>query len=196
MTSLNTLWGLIGLGNPGSSYLHTRHNIGQQFLFAYANKYGNSQWQEKFLGQFCTKEIQGIKTHCLFPTTYMNLSGKSVSKLCQFFKIPPPFLLVLHDELDLPFGTLSFKKGGGTAGHNGLKSLQLELQDTNFWRLRLGIGRPTHPSFDVSSFVLGKFFPEEEQDLLAFQEFSFKALDCFFTSGPEKALQQFNKKKF
>ena len=112
---------IVGLGNYGTKYESTRHNIGWD-IFEYLSFKDRLIWKEKFKGVFASHSVNGVKYHFLKPQTYMNLSGESVAPLCSFFKVKIEDILVLHDELDLPFGTVAFKKGGGLAGHNGLKS--------------------------------------------------------------------------
>ena len=123
----------------------------------------------------------------------MNLSGESVQPLCQFFKITPQEILVLHDELDLPFGQIQFKKGGGLAGHNGLKSMAKCLGNQDFFRMRIGIGRPQHGS--VSSWVLGRFPNDQDTELGIVMKKSAEALDAFLKQGM-KAANKFNRKDF
>ena len=139
------------LGNPGKNYEKTRHNIA--WLAArHLPLYSSLTWQDKFKGRFCSPY--------LLPQTFMNLSGESVCACMSFYKILPARLLVVHDDTELPFGTAGFRWGGGLAGHNGLRSIKQHLGTQEFWRFRLGIGRPQHG--DLSSHVLGKFSPAEE----------------------------------
>ncbi|MFN0039789.1 MAG: aminoacyl-tRNA hydrolase [Burkholderiales bacterium] len=132
----------VGLGNPGREYALTRHNLGFQWIDQLAAAHGAVLRQEaRFHGQAGKLTDAGGECWLLKPTTYMNDSGRSVQAMMQFFKIEPPEVLVVHDELDLPPGEVKLKKGGGSAGHNGLKDIAVHL-GPDFWRLRLGIGRP------------------------------------------------------
>ncbi|TDO96470.1 aminoacyl-tRNA hydrolase [Marinomonas balearica] len=155
---------LVGLGNPGSEYENTRHNAGAQWIEALARQSQCSlRSEKKFYGEFAKAYIGGEECYLLIPTTYMNLSGKSVQAVCQFYKIPPEQVLVIHDELDIPPGTVKLKKGGGHGGHNGLKDIISKLgNNRDFGRLRLGIGHPGHAS-QVAGYVLKKA-PSEEYD--------------------------------
>ncbi|TBR38237.1 aminoacyl-tRNA hydrolase [Marinomonas agarivorans] len=153
---------LVGLGNPGNEYENTRHNAGAQWIEALAQQ---SQCplrlEKKFSGYFGKVYIGGEDRYLLIPTTYMNLSGKAVQAVCQFYKIPPEQVLVIHDELDIPPGTMKIKRGGGHGGHNGLKDIISKLANNrDFGRLRLGIGHPGHSS-QVASYVLTKA-PQKE----------------------------------
>lgn len=153
---------LVGVGNPGPEYAQTRHNIA--WLFLEANPlFSNSLWKTKFKGEYAEGTHRGEKLYALKPQTYMNLSGESVQPMTAFFKIPPAEILVIHDEVDIPFGQVHFKMGGGFAGHNGLKSIAQCLGTDQFARMRIGIGRPVHGS--MSDWVLGKFTKEEQGQL-------------------------------
>ncbi|MDR1316766.1 MAG: aminoacyl-tRNA hydrolase [Spirochaetales bacterium] len=156
---------LVFLGNPGREYEKTRHNaawlVAENLPF-----YATLSWQEKWKGRYAvfpgghTGEKPLGRCTLLLPQTYMNLSGNCVRACMDFLKIETEELLVVHDEIELPFGTISFKQGGGSAGHNGLRSIQKNLPSAGFWRLRLGIDRPARG--DVNSYVLGRFSREEE----------------------------------
>ena len=148
---------IVGLGNPGKEYAATRHNAGFWFVEALARQVGASFKKEaKFFGHLAKATIGGEPVWLLEPTTFMNLSGKAVAALANFYRIAPAEMLVVHDELDLMPGASKMKLGGGHAGHNGLKDLQARLGAADFWRLRLGIGHPRTLSLeqDVVDFVL------------------------------------------
>ena len=123
----------------------------------------------------------------------MNLSGDSIGELCRFFKIPPEEVLVVHDELELPPGTISLKKGGGLGGHNGLRSTKAVLGTPDFWRLRFGIGRPEHK--DVASFVLSDFTADEKIILQQMFPQSAELLEKILCGNPDKLLSEWSKKK-
>ena len=149
---------IVGLGNPEVRYELTRHNIGWQFLDYLGDRQG-LVWKEKYKGLVATKTIDGEQWVFLKPHTYMNLSGESVAPAASFFKVEVEDILVVHDELDLPYGVISFKQGGGLAGHNGLKSIAGCLGSQDFNRLRMGIGRPDRGS--VSSWVLTPYSDDQ-----------------------------------
>lgn len=145
---------IVGLGNPGPRYEQTRHNAGFWFVDALAREFGVT-WTEqpKHKGWTARASTGGHEVWLLKPSTFMNLSGESVAALAGFFKIPAEQILVAHDELDLPPGTVRLKRGGGHGGHNGLRSLVEHLGSRQFLRLRLGIGHPGHRD-DVVDYVL------------------------------------------
>ena len=141
------------LGNPGHQYRRTRHNVGWMVEEALP---GSRNWQKKFKGRF----VKEGRVYLLIPETYMNKSGESVSACAAYFSVDPGEILVVHDETELSLGTIQLKEGGGTAGHNGLKSIRQQLGTEAFYRLRVGVGRPTRGN--LSSYVLSAFSPEEE----------------------------------
>lgn len=150
---------LIGLGNPGPEYVFTRHNIGWLYI-DHLIRGNDIQWQEKFNGVFCRMSLASEQRYLLKPLTYMNRSGYSISAMMQYFQISKEEVLVVHDDLELPFGTFAFKFSGGLGGHNGLRSITSQLGTPDFGRLRIGIGRPAHSN--VTAYVLGPFLKEEE----------------------------------
>lgn len=155
------------LGNYGCEYERTRHNVAWLFCER-LNLTKCLSWTSKFNGSYAKISLKEKNLHFIKPHTYMNLSGVSVGELCTFYKIPSSSLLVLHDEVELPLGTISLKYSGGLAGHNGLRSIKEKLGTQNFWRLRIGIGRPAPKSeknIDMASYVLSKFSTEEENIL-------------------------------
>jgi len=156
---------LVGLGNPGTEYQDTRHNAGAWFVESFARKSGASFTREsKFYGRVARISFEGEDLRLLLPDTYMNESGRSVAAVCQFFKIPTDSILVAHDEIDLPTGTIRLKQGGGLAGHNGLKDISACLgNDQSFNRLRIGVGRPDKGR--VVGHVLSKA-SQEDRDLI------------------------------
>lgn len=156
----------IGLGNPGSSYAGNRHNIGFMAVDALAHVLKASDFKQKFSGMLAEATHKGEKIFLFKPQTYMNRSGIPTSELTRFYKIPPADVIVLHDELDLPFAKLRIKQGGGNGGHNGLKSLDEHIGQV-YWRVRLGIGHPGNKDM-VSSYVLSDFSAEEVPALRKF----------------------------
>ncbi len=157
---------IVGLANPGAEYAATRHNAGAWYLDLLAERYKQSLKEEsKFFGYTARFNQEGDDVRLLVPTTFMNLSGKSVAAMATFYRIAPEEILVAHDELDLPPGVAKFKQGGGHGGHNGLKDIISKLgNDANFHRLRIGIGHPGDRN-KVVGFVLGTP-PAGEQNLI------------------------------
>ena len=157
---------IVGLANPGLQYQATRHNAGGWFVESLARYYnGQLTASSKHFGHTCDLIIHGRKYRLLIPDTFMNLSGKSVSSLANFYQIPVENILVAHDELDLLPGVIKIKQGGGHGGHNGLKDIISKMgNNKNFYRLRIGIGHPGHRD-KVTGWVLGKA-PQSEQQLI------------------------------
>ncbi len=148
---------IVGLGNFGAEYEATRHNAGYWLVDSIARRAGaRFSGERKFHGDVARIRLAGHDVWLLKPTTYMNRSGQSVVALALFYKILPTEILMAHDELDLPPGAVKLKRGGGTAGHNGLKDTQARLSTADFWRLRIGIGHPRSLQLeqDVADFVL------------------------------------------
>jgi PTH1 family peptidyl-tRNA hydrolase len=183
---------IIGLGNPGSKYHYSRHNIGWD-TFEELSFSNELKWQDKFKGQYSVYQNGDEKIYFLKPQTFMNLSGESVQPLMSFFKIAVENILVVHDELDLPFGTIAFKNGGGLAGHNGLKSIAGLLGTQDFRRVRVGIGRPTHG--DVSNWVLSGYTGEDKDFFRHVLKGTAEALEVYIKLGFEKASNTYSKKK-
>jgi len=180
------------LGNPGNQYEQTRHNIGWQI----ANNLSSLeyiQWQNKFKGLYTQANFGKEKITFLKPQTFMNKSGESVQAILHFFKLTPQELLVVHDDIELDFGFVGFKKSGGLAGHNGLRSIADILKTKDFYRFRFGVSRPTHGN--VSSFVLSKFSADEQVVLSVILEKAAEMLEFCFREGIETALQKYEKIK-
>ena len=165
----------VGLGNPGSAYAKTRHNVGFMVIDELLRRYSHDTIKKTaFEG-----ELFKIKDHYfLQPTTFMNLSGQSIAAVKKFYKIDD--VVVIHDDLDLPFGALRFKLGGGHGGHNGLKSTD-SLIGKEYVRVRVGIGRPEHKG-EVSSFVLGKYSDEQQETLQKQIAQSADAIEAFWST--------------
>ena len=152
---------LVGLGNPGSRYAMTRHNVGFMAVDAIAQRYRFAPFRAKFQGAISEGTIGDAKVLVLKPETYMNASGDSVGAAARFYKIAPGEIAVFHDDLDLADGKLRVKRGGGAGGHNGLRSLD-EALGPDYWRVRIGIGHPGMKEL-VEAYVLQNFFAEERQ---------------------------------
>lgn len=134
---------IVGLGNPGTEYAHTRHNIGFDFVDLLAGQWkAVFKTEKKFFGQVARAQLPAGDIWLLKPDTFMNRSGTAVQALAAFYKIQASEILVVHDELDIACGLVKFKQGGGNGGHNGLKDIQARLGSADFYRLRLGIGHP------------------------------------------------------
>ncbi len=145
---------IVGLGNPGAEYEHTRHNAGAWFVNELADSaHLTLRHETKYRGFHGITKFNGQECHLLIPSTYMNLSGQSVSALANYYKIPPQAILVAHDEIDIPAGDIRLKFDGGHGGHNGLRDIIAQLHTKQFHRLRIGVGHPGN-SKDVIDYVL------------------------------------------
>jgi PTH1 family peptidyl-tRNA hydrolase len=150
---------LVGLGNPGPGYAGNRHNIGAMAVDAICRRHGFGPWKSRFHGLAAEGLIGGIKVLALKPKTYMNRSGEAVSAALRFYKMPAEDVIVIYDEIDLKPGQIRVKKGGGAAGHNGIRSID-DYIGPEFWRIRLGIGHPGAPEL-VHHYVLQDFAKAE-----------------------------------
>lgn len=157
------LW--VGLGNPEPGMLRQRHNIGFMALDVIAHRHGFTPWRQRFKGVVAEGSIGGAKVLALKPLTYMNASGESVQAASAFYKLAPDDITAFHDELDLVPGKVRVKKGGGAAGHNGLRSMDRHLGTPEYWRVRLGIGHPGDKA-RVTGHVLGDFAKVDQPWLL------------------------------
>jgi PTH1 family peptidyl-tRNA hydrolase len=179
-----------GLGNPGREYEQTRHNVGWLVLDELARRHGGS-WRSKFSGSLAEVRLGDARLALLKPETYMNESGRSVGAAERFFKVEPPQLLVVHDDVDLEPGRLQARAGGGLAGHNGLRSLAQHLGSQDFLRLRIGVGRPGRGDRrPVSDWVLSPFSAEEDVDALVAR--GADAVESLVAEGLEATQTRFN----
>lgn len=154
---------IIGLGNPGEKYQDTRHNAGFWFVNALARRYGlQLRPQSRFFGQVTKLSLPAADCWLLEPATYMNRSGQAASALARFYRLTPEQILVAHDELDLPAGTVRLKKDGGHGGHNGLRDIISALGSKEFYRLRIGIDHPGHRD-QVTDYVLSRPSRDEQK---------------------------------
>ncbi len=182
---------LAGLGNPGNEYARTRHNAGFRIVDAAAEKWGAEwkPWQK--LGEYAKVCVNGTDVYLLKPLTYMNESGRAVSSLARFYKIPPQNCVICFDEVALPVGQLRLRKSGSAGGQKGMKSVIEQLGTQDIVRLRVGIG-PKPEKIDLVNFVLGKFSAADEEVLAPALEKAVSALETFLSHGIEKAMGQIN----
>jgi PTH1 family peptidyl-tRNA hydrolase len=213
---------IVFLGNPGLECLHNRHNAGR-LLAERLPFYERLGWQKKFKGLYAALEKDRVlpgpagegpelppRYHFLMPETYMNLSGESIRAAAAFFKIQAPSILLVHDELELPPGTISLKFSGGLGGHNGLRSMKAAFGTADFWRLRIGIGRPgdrppgkggppqggaKNGGPDIAGWVLSDFSAPEEEILNHTLAAAAELLVLALAGAPESLLPEWGKKK-
>jgi len=153
------------LGNPGRKYSRTRHNSGFIIGEKIARENGIKINKKNFMSETGTGPVEGHDALLMFPQTFMNISGQAVKKAMDFYRTDHSSLIVVHDELELPFGEVRHKTGGGHKGHNGLRSIIAETGSADFHRIRFGIGRPENPAMDVSDYVLSSFTAEEYEKI-------------------------------
>jgi peptidyl-tRNA hydrolase, PTH1 family len=182
-----------GLGNPGPKYEKNRHNVGFMVVERFAQDHHAPAFRERFAGKFAKLAVSGTDVLLLEPTTYMNLSGRAVQQAMHFFKLQRSAIIVVHDELDLPFGTVRIKLGGGSAGHRGIASIMETCGGPDFCRLRVGIGRP-RSSGTVEHFVLSDFSGEESAALPSVLERASAALTDIVIRGAQTAMNLHNQK--
>ena len=181
---------VVGLGNPGREYARHRHNVGWMVVDALARRHGAS-WKGKFSGQLAEIRIDGHRVALLKPETYMNESGRSVAAAARFFKLEPDAILVIHDEGDFDLGRLQARKGGGLAGHNGLRSIAQHLATPEFLRLRIGVGRPGRGDRrPLADYVLSPFTPEDDAETLVAR--AVDAVETLDAEGLERTQAKFN----
>jgi PTH1 family peptidyl-tRNA hydrolase len=181
---------LVGLGNPGSKYLETRHNVGFMVAEQIAANNAISLKKKGYQGIYGVGQVAARETTLLLPQTFMNCSGVSVKAATQSLGINPGDLLVIYDDLDLPFGRLRIKTDGGHGGHNGIRDIVRLLGYNDFVRLRIGIGRPEHGN--VTSHVLSRFTPDEQKNLPRLLEDAATAAEHVLSVGAIKAMNTFN----
>ncbi|MFC1501921.1 aminoacyl-tRNA hydrolase [bacterium] len=183
---------IVFLGNPGRKYKKTRHNI----AWLLEEKLSFTQtvsWQKKWKGVFSQTKILDETRYFLKPETYMNRSGESVEAFMQFFKIIPSEILIIHDDIEIEFGQIGFKYGGGLGGHNGLRSIVSVLGTRDFYRFRLGVSKPN--TSDIAAYVLSGFSKEERADLPDYLEKAAEELETYIWDNLESGVDQLSKKK-
>ncbi|MCA9706962.1 MAG: aminoacyl-tRNA hydrolase [Myxococcales bacterium] len=188
-------WLLVGLGNPGREYAHNRHNVGFMAVERWVDRHLTpgigAPWREKFHARTAALTLRSQRVVALLPQTYMNRSGKSVVAAAQFHRVPPDQLLVVHDELDFPFGRVAVKAGGGHGGHNGLRDIIALGGSPDFVRIRVGIGRLLRGG-DVSRWVLTDFDEHDAATLPDVVDRACEAVTAVITDGVRAAMNAFN----
>lgn len=194
------MWLIVGLGNPGSKYVLTRHNVGFMVVDAFISQLEKTSgkagiqrdehkaesFRFKITRDGTSEEILVVK-----PQTFMNLSGQSAQALMAYYKIPLTKLLVVHDDIDQPLGSMKFQQNRGHGGQNGVKSIS-EMIGMDYSRLKIGVGRPSHPGFDIADYVLSAFTKEEDKILKSVVEKAREGIECFIFKGLNQASTDFN----
>lgn len=187
-------WLIVFLGNPGLKYAGTRHNAGFMAGDAMEKRLGVSINKLRFKALTAQCTIGGESVLLMKPQTYMNLSGEAVGEAARFYKIPPAHIIVVSDEMALPIGKLRIRTKGSAGGHNGLKNIIAHLGTEDFPRIRLGVGAPPHPDYDVKDWVLASFKNQDAEDMARAAENAAAAAECYICEGAERAMNKFNNK--
>lgn len=188
----NLSWIIVGLGNPGSQYDRTRHNVGFRAIDALADSLGVKITRSRFRALTATATIGGEKVLLMKPQTFMNASGMAVEPAAAFYKVPADRILVIFDDISLPIGKIRIRADGSAGGHNGLKSLISSLGRQDFPRIKVGVGAKPHPDYDLADWVLSKFSAKEEKDLAPAVENAVDAVSFYLKNGAEKTAAKFN----
>lgn len=184
-------WLVAGLGNPGPQYAGNRHNAGFMVADLLAARVGSGFRRDRARSQAASGRLAGVPAILAKPMSFMNLSGEPIVAMARFYKIPASRLVVVHDELDLPFGTIRLKLGGGDGGHNGLRSLTRSLATRDYYRVRVGIGRPPGRQ-DPADYVLRDFSAAERKELPLVLERAADAVEALLRLGLEAAQNEFH----
>ena len=185
-------WLIVFLGNPGPRYEMTRHNAGFMAADAMAKEKNVNINKARFKALTATCDIGGESVLLMKPQTFMNLSGDAVAQAAKFYKIPPEHVIVVSDEISLPIGKLRIRTKGSAGGHNGLKDIIAKLGTDAFPRIRIGVGAPPHPDYDMADWVLSSFKNQDAEDMLAAAARAAQAAQCYITQGADRAMNRFN----
>ena len=183
---------IVGLGNPGREYVGTRHNMGFEAIDAICAKFHIEMNKEKHRAILGEGRIGGEKVILAKPQTYMNLSGESVRELADWYKLEPEEILVIYDDISLPTGKVRIREKGTDGGHNGIKNIIYQLKTDVFPRIKIGVGQERHPDFDCKDFVLGKFSKEETEILIKTVIRVADAVECLISADAKTAMNRFN----
>ena len=187
-------WIVAFLGNPGLKYAGTRHNAGFMTADALCKKKNIAINKARFQALTAQTDLGGARVLLMKPQTYMNLSGQAVSQAARFYKIPPEHVLVVSDEVSLPIGKLRIRVKGSAGGHNGLKNIIEQLGTENFPRIRLGVGAPPNPDFEMVDWVLSVFRNEDAAEMEKAAARAAEAVECYIEKGPDRAMNLYNTK--
>ncbi|KGK89246.1 MULTISPECIES: aminoacyl-tRNA hydrolase [unclassified Clostridium] len=180
---------IVGLGNPGREYEHTRHNVGFDSIDKISSRYNIDLNRTKFKGMYGEGFINGEKVILLKPLTYMNLSGESVGEIANFYKIKSENIIVIYDDVDLEVGRIRIRKKGSSGGHNGIKSILYHLVNEDFTRIKLGVGKAER---DMISHVLGKFNVEDREKVEGVLNCTLDIVDTIIKEGADSAMNKYN----
>ena len=185
-------WLIVGLGNPGKEYAHTKHNCGFRAVDLIAQQLSCKIDKAKFQGLYGQTTFQGHKVFLLKPQTYMNLSGRSVAQIAAYYNIPPEKIIILFDDISLAPGRLRIRPNGSAGGHNGIKSIIAELGSQEFPRVKIGVGAKPHADADLADWVLSGFTASEEKALSVSLDNAAKSALCIIEHGLYEAANLYN----
>ena len=185
---------IAGLGNPGAEYARTKHNVGFMLVDALADRLNAPAWKEDFFSAVTEVRIGGEKVFLVKPLTYMNNSGEAVGPMLSYYKMTADDLTVVHDDMDIPAGTVRIRKKGSSGGHNGIKSIIAHVGGENFARVRIGVGRPP-AGWTVINHVLAPFLAEDAPKIREAIGYLLPAVECIVTDGVELAMNRYNPHK-
>ena len=185
-------WILVFLGNPGPKYAGTRHNAGFMAGEALAKKLGVKINRARWRALTATAELGGQKVLLMLPQTLMNLSGEAVGEAARFYKIPSDHVLVIYDDVSLPLGKLRIRDKGSAGGHNGIKNIIAHLGTDVFPRVKVGVGAPSHPDYDMVDWVIGSFSAQERKIVDEALDRALDAAECIISRGVTEAQNRFN----
>ena len=194
-SSRSPSWLVVFLGNPGLRYEGTRHNAGFMAADAFAKKHNVSITRLRFQALTATCTLGNEQVLLMKPQTYMNLSGEAAGQAARFYKIPPEHVLVVSDDISLPVGGMRIRTGGSAGGHNGLKNIISVLGTDAFPRIRMGVGSPPNPDYEMIDWVLSAFHDQDAEDIQNAAARAAEAVECYITEGAEKAMNTYSQKK-
>ncbi len=183
---------IAGLGNPGSKYVNTRHNVGFEALDAVAAKYNISIKKQKFNGLFGEGTIEGEKVVLVKPQTFMNLSGECIRDFKNWYKVDNSQIIIIYDDVSLPLGKMRIRPKGSAGGHNGIKNIIYQTGSEVFPRIKIGVGSPENPDYDLADYVLGKISTREVEILVPVAVKAAEAVGEIIRNGVELAMSKFN----
>ena len=185
-------WIVVFLGNPGPKYAGTRHNVGFLTADACEKDTGVRILKARFRALTALTKIGGTGVLLMKPQTFMNLSGDAVIQAVKYYQVPPERVVVVSDDVSLPLTKLRVRRGGSAGGHNGLKSIIARLETDAFPRVKVGVGAPPHPDYDMADWVLGSFKNQDAEDIAAAAQRAWEAVKCYIKEGSERAMNRFN----
>ena len=185
-------WIVVFLGNPGPKFAGTRHNAGFMTADKCEKATGAKIIKARFKALTAQTKVGGQSVLLMKPQTFMNLSGDAVIEAAKYYKVPAERVLVISDDVSLPTGKLRIRTKGSAGGHNGLKSIIARLGTEAFPRVKIGVGAPPHPDYDMADWVLGTFKNQDAEDMDAAAARAWEAVESYITEGPEKAMDRFN----